>query len=150
MLEVEFLRYAFVATSPPDFAFSSSNADEVQALRNFEQANLHAFVRFGCSCFHSFSCRLTLRSPSDFRVHLGNPVFSIPVFLISLCVVNAAKYVSVFNIGLQNTFVYRLNYFLIALFGLIPLAVTVLLLNPVITQRGASLLTPFTTHLIYT
>ena len=42
MLEVEFLRYAFVATSPPDFAFSSSNADEVQALRNFEQANLDA------------------------------------------------------------------------------------------------------------
>ena len=31
------------------------------------------------------------------------------------------KYVSVFNIGLQNTFVYRWNYFLRALFGLIPL-----------------------------
>ena len=35
------------------------------------------------------------------------------------------KYVSVFNIGLQNTFVYRWNYFLRALFGLIPLAGTV-------------------------
>ena len=31
-----------------------------------------------------------------------------------------AKYASVFNIGLQNTFVYRWNYFLRALFGLIP------------------------------
>jgi hypothetical protein len=31
---------------------------------------------------------------------------------------------SVFNIGLQNTFVYRWNYFLRALFGLIPLAGT--------------------------
>lgn len=35
------------------------------------------------------------------------------------------KYISVFNIGLQNTFVYRWNYFLRALFGLIPLAGTV-------------------------
>ena len=139
MLEVEFLRYAFVATSPLDFAFSSSNADEVQALRNFEQANLHAFVRFGCSCFRSFGCRLTLRSPSDFRVHLGNPVFSIPVFLISLCAVNAAKYVSVFNIGLQNTFVYRWNYFLRALFGLIPLAGTVFLWAAVFKERGGGL-----------
>ena len=34
------------------------------------------------------------------------------------------KYASVFNIGLQNTFVYRWNYFLRALFGLIPLAGT--------------------------
>src|SRR5436189_1858424 len=37
------------------------------------------------------------------------------------------KYLSVFNIGLQNTFVYRWNYFLRALFGLIPLAGTVFL-----------------------
>ena len=36
-------------------------------------------------------------------------------------VMNLAKYLSVFNIGLQNTFVYRWNYFLRALFGLIPL-----------------------------
>ena len=28
------------------------------------------------------------------------------------------KYISVFNIGLQNTFVYRWHYFLRALFGL--------------------------------
>jgi hypothetical protein len=35
------------------------------------------------------------------------------------------KYASVFNIGLQNAFVYRWNYFLRALFGLIPLAGTV-------------------------
>ena len=39
----------------------------------------------------------------------------------------ADKYISVFNIGLQNTFVYRWNYFLRALFGLIPLAGTVFL-----------------------
>jgi YidC/Oxa1 family membrane protein insertase len=36
------------------------------------------------------------------------------------------KYTSVFNIGLQNTFVYRWNYFLRALFGLIPLDPTML------------------------
>ena len=40
------------------------------------------------------------------------------------------KYVSVFNLGLQNTFVYRWNYFLRALFGLIPLAGTVFLWAP--------------------
>src|SRR5207244_13552530 len=50
-----------------------------------------------------------------------------------------AKYVSVFNIGLQNTFVYRWNYFLRALFGLIPLAGTVFLWAAVFKERGGSL-----------
>src|SRR2546423_1960124 len=49
------------------------------------------------------------------------------------------KYVSVFNIGLQNTFVYRWNYFLRALFGLIPLAGTVFLWAAVFKERGGSL-----------
>jgi ABC-2 type transport system permease protein len=52
---------------------------------------------------------------------------------------NFAKYVSVFNIGLQNTFVYRWNYFLRALFGLIPLAGTVFLWRAVFNERGGSL-----------
>src|SRR6516165_6666441 len=52
---------------------------------------------------------------------------------------NAAKYVSVFNIGLQNTFVYRWNYFLRALFGLIPLAGTVFLWRAVFAARGGGL-----------
>src|SRR3954469_18654313 len=47
-----------------------------------------------------------------------------------------AKYVSVFNIGLQNTFVYRWNYFLRALFGIIPLAGTVFLWRAVFAERG--------------
>src|SRR5436309_4478780 len=47
------------------------------------------------------------------------------------------KYVSVFNIGLQNTFVYRWNYFLRAAFGLIPLAGTVFLWSAVFKERGA-------------
>src|SRR3954466_14915552 len=46
------------------------------------------------------------------------------------------KYVSVFNIGLQNTFVYRWNYFLRALFGIIPLAGTVFLWRAVFAERG--------------
>src|SRR2546423_13599952 len=46
------------------------------------------------------------------------------------------KYASVFNIGLQNTFVYRWNYFLRALFGLIPLAGTVFLWRGVLFVRG--------------
>src|SRR5438046_8619526 len=49
------------------------------------------------------------------------------------------KYISVFNIGLQNTFVYRWNYILRALFGLIPLAGTVFLWNAVFKERGGEL-----------
>src|SRR6516164_10087027 len=49
------------------------------------------------------------------------------------------KYVSVFNIGLQNTFVYRWNYFLRAAFGLIPLAGTVFLWSAVFKERGSGL-----------
>ena len=49
------------------------------------------------------------------------------------------KYASVFNIGLQNTFVYRWNYFLRAVFGIIPLAGTVFLWNAVFKERGGSL-----------
>src|SRR5215472_2000761 len=49
------------------------------------------------------------------------------------------KYASVFNIGLQNTFVYRWNYFLRALFGLIPLAGTVFLWHAVFKERGGGL-----------
>ncbi len=49
------------------------------------------------------------------------------------------KYLSVFNIGLQNTFVYRWNYFLRALFGLIPLAGTVFLWRAIFKERGGGL-----------
>ncbi len=49
------------------------------------------------------------------------------------------KYISVFNIGLQNTFVYRWNYFLRAAFGLIPLAGTVFLWSAVFKERGTGL-----------
>src|ERR1700747_571602 len=51
----------------------------------------------------------------------------------------ASKYVSVFNIGLQNTFAYRWNYFLRALFGLIPLAGTVFLWSAIFKERGSGL-----------
>ena len=49
---------------------------------------------------------------------------------------NLVKYLSVFNIGLQNTFVYRWNYFLRALFGLIPLAGTVFLWRAIFEEPG--------------
>src|SRR5437763_10507956 len=49
---------------------------------------------------------------------------------------NLAKYLSVFSIGLQNTFVYRWNYFLRALFGLIPLAGTVFLWRAIFEEPG--------------
>src|SRR5438552_16614659 len=50
------------------------------------------------------------------------------------------KYISVFNLGLQNTFVYRWNYFLRALFALIPLADTVFLWRAIFKERGGGLL----------
>jgi ABC-2 type transport system permease protein len=46
------------------------------------------------------------------------------------------KYGTVFNIGLQSTFVYRWNYFLRALFGLIPLAGTVFLWSAIFKEPG--------------
>src|SRR5438045_4765580 len=49
------------------------------------------------------------------------------------------KYISVFNIGLQNTFVYRWNYFLRALFGLIPLAGTVFLWRAIFRESGGGM-----------
>ncbi len=51
----------------------------------------------------------------------------------------AAKYLSVFKIGLQNTFVYRWNYFLRAVFGLIPLAGTVFLWRAIFNEPGGGM-----------
>ncbi len=52
---------------------------------------------------------------------------------------SSAKYLAVFNLGLQNTFVYRWNYFLRAVFGLIPLAGTVFLWRAVFHERGGGM-----------
>ena len=49
------------------------------------------------------------------------------------------KYLTVFNLGLQNTFVYRWNYFLRAVFGLIPLAGTVFLWRAIFKERGGGM-----------
>jgi ABC-2 type transport system permease protein len=49
------------------------------------------------------------------------------------------KYLTVFNIGLQNTFVYRWNYFLRAVFGLIPLAGTVFLWRAIFREPSADI-----------
>ena len=51
----------------------------------------------------------------------------------------AAKYVAVFKLGLQNTFVYRWNNFLRAIFGLIPLAGTVFLWRAVFNEKGGGM-----------
>jgi len=50
---------------------------------------------------------------------------------------NLHKYAKVFEIGLQNTFVYRWNFLLRALFGLVPLAGTVLIWRQIFAQRGS-------------
>lgn len=51
----------------------------------------------------------------------------------------SAKYLTVFNLGLQNTFVYRWNYFLRAVFGLIPLAGTIFLWRAIFHERGGGM-----------
>jgi ABC-2 type transport system permease protein len=48
------------------------------------------------------------------------------------------KYRKVFNIGLQNTFVYRWNFLLRSLFGLVPLAGTVLIWRAIFSGTGES------------
>jgi len=49
------------------------------------------------------------------------------------------KYIAVFKLGLQNTFVYRWNYLLRAVFGLIPLAGTVFLWRAVFNEKGGGM-----------
>jgi len=51
--------------------------------------------------------------------------------------VNLRKYAKVFDIGLQNTFVYRWNFLLRALFNLVPLAGTVLIWRAIFRERGS-------------
>ena len=52
---------------------------------------------------------------------------------------NAAKYLKVFDIGLQNTFVYRWNFFLRSLFGFVPLVGTVFIWRAMFEESGASI-----------
>ena len=47
-----------------------------------------------------------------------------------------AKYLRVFDIGLQNTFVYRWNFLLRSLFGVIPLIGTIFIWRAIFEQRG--------------
>jgi ABC-2 type transport system permease protein len=51
----------------------------------------------------------------------------------------AAKYIAVFKLGLQNTFVYRWNFLLRAVFQLIPLAGTVFLWRAVFNEKGGGM-----------
>jgi ABC-2 type transport system permease protein len=49
------------------------------------------------------------------------------------------KYLTVFNLGIQNTFVYRWNYLLRAIFGLIPLIGTVFLWRAIFHESGGGM-----------
>ena len=51
---------------------------------------------------------------------------------------NFTKYAKVFDIGLQNTFVYRWNFLLRSLFGFVPLVGTVLIWRAIFHERGAA------------
>lgn len=50
---------------------------------------------------------------------------------------NFRIYAKVFDIGLQNTFVYRWNFFLRSLFGLVPLAGSILIWRSIFASRGS-------------
>ena len=49
------------------------------------------------------------------------------------------KYLKVFDIGLQNTFVYRWNFFLRSLFSLVPLAGTVFIWGALFKERQSNI-----------
>ena len=49
------------------------------------------------------------------------------------------KYLKVFDIGLQNTFVYRWNFFLRSLFGLFPLVGTVFIWGAIFEAKGGGI-----------
>jgi len=50
-----------------------------------------------------------------------------------------SKYFKVFEIGLQNSFVYRWNFLLRSLFGIVPLAGTVFIWGAIFRQRNADI-----------
>jgi ABC-2 type transport system permease protein len=50
-----------------------------------------------------------------------------------------AKYAKVFDIGLQNTFVYRWNFLMRSFFGIVPLVGTVLIWRAVFDARGGDI-----------
>jgi ABC-2 type transport system permease protein len=52
---------------------------------------------------------------------------------------SAVKYWKVFDIGLQNTFVYRWNFLLRSLFGIVPLIGTVFIWRAIFEARGSSI-----------
>ena len=52
---------------------------------------------------------------------------------------NAPKYLKVFEIGLQNTFVYRWNFLLRALFAVVPLIGTVFIWRAIFDERQATI-----------
>jgi ABC-2 type transport system permease protein len=52
--------------------------------------------------------------------------------------VNLSKYYAVFDIGLQNTFVYRWNFLLRSLFGFVPLAGTVFIWRAMFAETGGA------------
>src|SRR5580700_11144722 len=49
------------------------------------------------------------------------------------------KYLKVFDIGLQNTFVYRWNFFFRSLFGLLPLLGTVFIWGAIFEAKGGGI-----------
>src|SRR6516165_7416304 len=49
------------------------------------------------------------------------------------------KYLKVFGIGLQNTFVYRWNFFLRALFGIFPLIRTIFIWRAIFEAKGGGI-----------
>jgi ABC-2 type transport system permease protein len=59
--------------------------------------------------------------------------------LLELPISCLKKYFKVFDIGLQNTFVYRWNFFLRSLFGLVPLAGTVFIWGALFKERQGNI-----------
>jgi ABC-2 type transport system permease protein len=59
--------------------------------------------------------------------------------VVKISSVPLQKYLTVFNLGIQNTFVYRWNYLLRAIFGLIPLVGTIFLWRAIFRESGGGM-----------
>jgi ABC-2 type transport system permease protein len=59
--------------------------------------------------------------------------------VVKISFVHPRKYLTVFNLGIQNTFVYRWNYLLRAIFGVIPLVGTIFLWRAIFHESGGGM-----------
>src|SRR4051812_41193379 len=82
---------------------------------------------------------LRVRAVLDFVDGYGYWMLGVGYWMLDVFTMILAKYAKVFDIGLQNTFVYRWNFLLRAVFGIVPLIGTVFVWQAIFHTRGAAI-----------